>query len=181
MRALTDRLEFRTGSRGGTEVRLEFAGRRGGTPLFAAPPAVAREDGFAARLSGDAVVSISPLSFVGPVLGRLARALAARARFSLDRFSDVYLVTDAIAAHVARNCARPRAGFAISTDLRRLELVIGPLRQGSVEALRSRSEVRHPGSALTALSDEIQSTPTEGGELLAVVMTDTAAAAAASG
>ena len=79
MRALSDQLEFRAGPRGGTEVRLEFAGRRGGAPLFAVPPEVAEEDGFAAGLSGDAVVSISPLTFVGPVLGRLARGGGAEA------------------------------------------------------------------------------------------------------
>jgi anti-sigma regulatory factor (Ser/Thr protein kinase) len=179
MRALSDRLEFHEGPRGGTEVRLEFAGRRGGAPLFAVPPDIAREDGFANSLHGDAVVSISPLTFVGPVLGRLARALAARARFSLDRFSDVYLVTDAIAAHVIRTCTGTRAGFALSTDLRRLEMVVGPLRPGSGATLRSRDEVRQPGSALTALSDEIQSAPAGGAEVLAVVMTDAAAAGAA--
>lgn len=181
MRALSDSVDFGEGPRGGTEVRLEFAARRGGAPLFAVPPDIAQEDGFADRLQGDAVVSISPLTFLGPVLGRLARALAARARFSLDRFSDVYLVTDAIAAHVIRSCASARAGFALSTDLRRLEIVVGPLRAGSGQSLEGGGEIRQAGSALTALSDDIQSPPTNGDELLAVVMTDTAAAAAASG
>ncbi len=81
---------------------MVFAGDRDGKPLFDAPAHIAPEDGWTAGLSGDAVVSLSPVSFLGALLGRLARALAARARFSLDRFSDVYLVTDAIAAHAAR-------------------------------------------------------------------------------
>jgi serine/threonine-protein kinase RsbW len=180
MRALSDRLEFRDRPLGGTEVHLEFAGRRGGFELFAAPGEVASDDGWFERLRGDAVVSISPLTFVGPVLGRLARALAARARFSLDRFSDVYLVTDAIAAHVARASAGGRVGFAITTDVRRLEMVIGPLRSGSGAGLKAGGQAHEPASALTALSDQVQSRPTDGGELLAVVMTDSAGTAAGS-
>jgi anti-sigma regulatory factor (Ser/Thr protein kinase) len=180
MRALSDRLEFRGRPGGGAEVRLEFAGRRGGSDLFTAPGEIAGDDGWAERLNGDAVVSISPLTFVGPVLGRLARALAARARFSLDRFSDVYLVTDAIAAHVARTSASGRVGFAITTDVRRLEMVIGPLQSGSGAGLEATGPSREPGLALTALSDDVQSRPTQGGELLAVVMTDAAGAASAA-
>jgi serine/threonine-protein kinase RsbW len=180
MRALSDELEFRERPNGGTEVRLRFAGRRGGAELFAPPSEVVGEDGWAERLQGDAVVSISPLAFVGPVLGRLARALAARARFSLDRFSDVYLVTDAIAAHVARESVRGRVGFAITTDTRRLEMVIGPLRPGSGAGLEVAGQAREPAWSLTALSDQVQSRPTDGGELLAVVMTDTVGASAAS-
>jgi serine/threonine-protein kinase RsbW len=180
MRALSDRVEFRDRPHGGTEVRLEFAGRRGDSALFAPPGEVVGDDGWAERLHGDAVVSISPLTFVGPVLGRLARALAARARFSLDRFSDVYLVTDAIAAHVARASARGRVGFAITTDIRRLEMVIGPLRSGSGAGLEAAGQAREAGSALTALSDQVQSRPTDGGELLAVLMTDSAGAPASA-
>jgi serine/threonine-protein kinase RsbW len=180
MRALSDRVEFRDRPQGGTEVRLEFSGRRGDSELFAPPGEVVRDDGWAECLHGDAVVSISPLTLVGPVLGRLARALAARARFSLDRFSDVYLVTDAIAAHVARASAGGRIGFAITTDLRRLEMVIGPLRSGSGAGLETAGQAREAASALTALSDQVQSRPTDGGELLAVVMTDSAGAAASA-
>lgn len=180
MRALSDRLQFSEAPGGGTAVRMEFSGHRGGVDLFTAPARVAGEENFSLPLQGDAVVSISPLSFVGPVLGRLARALAARARFSLDRFSDVYLVTDAIAAHVARTAAGERVGFSIDTDVRRLEMVVGPLRAGSGAGLQSMREIREGGSALMALSDEVQSAPTEGGELLGVVMTDAAPAAAAA-
>ncbi len=47
------------------------------------------------------MVSLSPVTLLTGVLGRLARTLAATAHFSLDRFSDVYLVTDTLAAHAA--------------------------------------------------------------------------------
>src|SRR5205085_8257226 len=114
-----------------------------------------------------AIVSLSPLTFVGGVLGRLARALAARARFSLDRFSDVYLVTDALAAHAIQAASSSRIGFGISTDTRRLELTIGPFRPGASSLLTgaAQSEV---GSALRRLSDELHVDAFDGGESLQV-------------
>jgi anti-sigma regulatory factor (Ser/Thr protein kinase) len=173
IKALTDdAVEFIDRPEGGTVVRMSFAGMRGGEPLFRVPAPVAQADAWADRLSGDAVVSLSPVPLLGPVLGRLARALAARARFSLDRFSDVYLVTDAIAAHAARTASNPRLGFAIATDPRRLEIVVGPLRDGSGATLKRDQQVREPGDALLLLSDTVRIDPVEGGELLQVVMTD---------
>jgi anti-sigma regulatory factor (Ser/Thr protein kinase) len=173
IKALTnDDAEFVGREGGGTEVRMRFSGRRRSRTLFNAPADVAAEDCWVRRLSGDAVVSLSPVSFLGPVLGRLARALAARARFSLDRFSDVYLVTDAIAAHATRAATHARVGFAIRTAPRRLEISVGPLRDGSGKRLDADDQVREPGSALTLLSDAVTSTAVDGGELLSIVMTD---------
>jgi len=172
IRALTQRAEFTQRPEGGTEVWMSFAGRRDGRPLFALSEASAPEDGWVNRLSGDAVVSLSPVSFLGAILGRLTRALAARARFSLDRFSDVYLITDAIAAHAANAAAGPRIAFGLSTNSRRLELTVAPFRTGSGSQLREEGPVRDVGSALVLLSDEVEVEPTNGEEKLHVVMTD---------
>jgi serine/threonine-protein kinase RsbW len=171
MRALAQQTAFRPLPEGGTEVWLQFAGRRDGKPLYHAPTAPAPEESWIERLSGDAVVSLSPVNFVGGVLGRLARALAARARFSLDRFSDVYLVTDALAAHAVDAASSPRIGFGISTDTRELELTIGPLRAGTSSELTgaAQSEV---GSALRQLSDELDIDRQNGTEAVRVVMRD---------
>jgi anti-sigma regulatory factor (Ser/Thr protein kinase) len=172
IRALAERAEFRHRSGGGTEVRMMFVGHRDGKPLFEPPAPAAAEDGWTDRLSGEAVVSLSPVSFVGAVLGRLARALAARARFSLDRFSDVYLVTDAIASHAARAAHGERIGFGLSTGTRRLELTLGPFRPGSGSQLKQERPVRDVGSPLLLLSDEVEIRPADGEEVLHVVMTD---------
>src|SRR5436309_8436876 len=131
MRALAQQTAFRPLEDGGTEVWLQFSGRRDGKLLYSPPGSAAAEDGWADRLSGDTVVSLSPVTFVGGVLGRLARALAAKARFSLDRFSDVYLVTDAIAAHAARAAHGERISLRTSTYGRRLQLTVGPFRHGA--------------------------------------------------
>lgn len=172
IKALTQRVAFLRRPGGGTEVRMVFAGQRSGQSLFTAPAEVAPDNGWVQRLRGDAVVSLSPVTFLGPVLGRLARALAARARFSLDRFSDVYLVTDAIAAHATRAATGGRIGFSIATESRRLEILVGPMRDGSSIPLQTREPERTPGSALVLLSDKVATSPVDGGELLRIVMTD---------
>jgi serine/threonine-protein kinase RsbW len=172
MRALAQQTAFRPVDDGGTEVWLQFSGRRDGRLLYEPPSAPSPEDGWTDQLAGDAVVSLSPLMFVGGVLGRLARALAARARFSLDRFSDVYLVTDALAAHALQAASSSRVGFGISTDTRRLELTIGPFDSGASSQLMgaAQSEV---GSALRRLTDELHVDRNNGSESLRVVMLDT--------
>jgi serine/threonine-protein kinase RsbW len=172
IRALAEHAEFRAMPEGGTEVRMSFAGERDGKPLFHLPSEAGPDDQDGAWLSGDAVVSLSPISLLAGVLGRVARALAARARFSLDRFSDVYLVTDAIAAHAGRAAKGPRLSFAISTDAQRLELTIGPFIDGSGEQLSHEAPDYSAASALAKLSDELEVRSEDGAEVLYIVMVD---------
>ena len=171
MQALAQRADFRRGERGGTEVRMFFPAERDGRPMFGSQVPAAPEDGWTERLSGDAVISISPVTLLPSVLGRLARALAATARFSLDRFSDVYLVTDSISAHAVRAATSQRMGFSLEAAIRRLELTIGPFEIGSTDALvGDRGGSKSP---LVLLSDELSSGPDgDGSELLRVVMID---------
>ena len=172
IRALAEHAEFRAMPEGGTEVRMSFAGQRDGKPLFHLPSQAGPDDLGGAWLSGDAVVSLSPISLLAGVLGRVARALAARARFSLDRFSDVYLVTDAIAAHAGRAAKGPRLSFAISTRAQRLELTIGPFADGSGGQLSHEAPDYSAASALAKLSDELEVRHEDGVEVLHVVMID---------
>jgi hypothetical protein len=151
---------------------MSFAGQRDGKPLFHLPSRAGPDDHDAEWLSGDAVVSLSPISLLAGVLGRVARALAARARFSLDRFSDVYLVTDAIAAHAGRAAKGERMSFAISADAQRLEMMIGPFQDGSGAQLSHQAPDYSAASALTMLSDELDVRQEDGGEILYVVMVD---------
>jgi serine/threonine-protein kinase RsbW len=171
MQALAQRADFRSGERGGTEVRMLFPAERDGRPMFGIPVAAAPEDGWTDKLSGDALISISPVTLLPSVLGRLARALAATARFSLDRFSDVYLVTDSISAHAVRAATSERMGFSLEAGSRRLALTIGPFALGSTEQLiAERSGSKSP---LVLLSDELATSPDgDGSEVLKVVMVD---------
>jgi serine/threonine-protein kinase RsbW len=171
MLALAQQTAFRALPQGGTEVWMQFAGMREGQPLYQTPEVVAPEDERSGQLTGDAVVSLSPVSLLGAVLGRLARALAARARFSLDRFSDVYLVTDALADYAGQAASDSRICFCIATSNRRMELTVGPFRAGASSEL-SADEAGDVASALRLLSDEFEVRPENGTEALHLVMLD---------
>jgi serine/threonine-protein kinase RsbW len=173
IRALTELSDFRERSGGGTQVAMRFAGERDGRRLFDPPTRALPDDGWSLQLNGDAVASVSPVALLGTVLGRLARALAATARFSLDRFSDVYLVTDAIAAHAEASARDGRVAFALTAGARRLEFAVGPLRAGSGERIRQEADADARRSPLGMLSDELQvEALPDSGELLRVVMID---------
>ena len=174
IRALTEDSELRTRQSGGTEVAMRFTAVRDGHRLYALPaPVGAPDDAFAAHLIGDTVVSVSPPEVLSAVLGRLARALAATAHFSLDRFSDVYLVTDALADQVGDLAAGDRIAFAIAAGSKRLELTVGPLRPGSADRIARGPRAHGQPSPLELLSDELSTTVVNGlGELMRVVMLD---------
>jgi serine/threonine-protein kinase RsbW len=172
IRALSSQSEFRASEEGGTEVWMMFAGERDGRSLFEVPERAAPDDGWSRQLTGDAVVSVSPVELLGGVLGRISRALAATARFSLDRFSDVYLVTDAISAHASSASIGNRVAFAITAGGRRMILVVGPFRKGSGSALDTRARADGSRSPLHVLTDELELIPVNESELLQVVMVD---------
>jgi anti-sigma regulatory factor (Ser/Thr protein kinase) len=131
--ALADRAEFDRNPDGGTVVRMLFS--RGGlrprnpprdaSALVAAPP----------ELNGDIVATLAPVSLLSEVLGRIARTVAAGAYFSVDRFSDLYPVTDAVAAHASEHVSGQAVSFAVLGRPRHIELTVGPLRTGSGAAL----------------------------------------------
>ena len=73
---------------------MDFAVTRDGRRLLTAPEPATPDGELPPAQEGEVVVSLSPVTLLPGVLGRLARTLAATAHFSLDRFSDVYLVTD---------------------------------------------------------------------------------------
>ena len=172
IRALTERAEFWPRTNRGTEVWMMFPAQRDGKRLFEPPPDAVPDEGWTKRLAGDAIVSVSPVALLPGVLGRLTRALAANARFSLDRFSDVYLVTDAIAAHAAIEASSERIGFAIKVGERRLELAVGPFRRGSSGELLGAADAGRARSPLALLSDKLDADPMGESELLRVVMID---------
>jgi anti-sigma regulatory factor (Ser/Thr protein kinase) len=166
--ALTNRAEFRPGPVGGTEVRMAFLGHVVAPWLLERAPVP--DDGWAKGLTADAVVSLSPVALLPSVLGRLARALAARARFSLDRFSDVYLVADALGAYADDEASGARIGFGLLAGNRRLELTVGPLRSGARTRLRSGAAAGESWSPLFELADELGTESAQDGEALRVVL-----------
>lgn len=174
IRALADEVRFSSAPGGGTEVQIDFAARDDGwkVPPSHGDPESAISTTWESGRPGEVVVSLSPVALLTGVLGRLARTLAATAHFSLDRFSDVYLVTDTLAAHAATAAAGPRIGARLAADERRLELTVGPFRVGTGNSLRAEGSSR-AASPLVLLSDEVSVQRTEdNGELLRVVVID---------
>ena len=165
--ALADRAEFLSAPEGGTEVRMSFTGRRAAVHTLDSPACMAQAP---LQLAGDLVATISPVVLLGAVLGRVTRALAAGAQFSLDRFSDVHLVTDTLAAHANSVAREHQISFTIVAASKRLEIMLGPLRDGSGEQLqRKRSN-----SPLTLLTDGLSVERSSGLEMLRVVIIDRA-------
>lgn len=171
IQALTDRAEFRGAAGEGTEVRMEFSGEHEGTlPLDASPGEESPEE--LTIPTGDAIVSIAPTALLAGVLGRLTGALAARARFSLDRLSDAQLVSDALAAHAPAAAAGPRLGFGISTAERRIDLSLGPLRRGSSDRMATDTPVAGLEPLLPKLTDELNAEPVGNAEMLHLALVD---------
>ena len=127
MTALAARTEFSSPSDGGTEVRMSFDRYPGsdGTHRLTTPSAEELPYDPIETLDGTVVVHVSPASLVGPVLGRLARAVAATSGFSVARFEDLYPVADAL-ANLANRAADGSVSFAIEAGRRTLDLVAGP-------------------------------------------------------
>lgn len=181
--ALAASAEFVTPPDGGTEVRMWFPIVAPGTqPLVwddgQAEPETERESVSASggqpglQLPGDVVVTVSPVSLMTPVLGRLARALAAGARFSFDRFSDVYLVADTIGAHAQRAATGERVSFALRSAGKRLELWMGPFIEGSGAHFQRDAAKDARDSPLALLADEILVSRAGRSETLHVVLQD---------
>ncbi len=172
IRALASRASFAVRPDGGTEVVITFAAEREGRRLFAAPVAAAAADAPFTPLRGEELVlSLSPVRLLTGVLGRLARTLAAGAHFSLDRFSDVYLVTDTLAAHAAQAAAGDRIFARLSATDRCLRLELGPFGAGTGTSLAAVDGDRL-SSPLALLADEVTVIDGDGEEAIRVVMLD---------
>ena len=170
MSAVADRAEFINAPTGGTEVRLSFRSPMLGdrTPW---PGVLEDADGSSFRaqlhsgLNGDVVLTVSPVALLSPLLGRIGRALAPSAGFSLQRCADVYVLSDVLGAHAERSAETSSISVALGAHDQRLEFELTPLRAGT--------SARPQGAdTLAQLSEEITFTALEGHETLRVSMRD---------
>jgi serine/threonine-protein kinase RsbW len=169
--AIADRAQFIHVPAGGTEVRMAFTGQSGIRTLEPEVDALGGED-VPIELAGDAVATLSPVGLLAGILGRLAAALAARAHFSLDRFCDVYLLADAIAAHAQAAASSDKISLGIAARTRRLELAIGPFRSGSGARPLAADGSDQLESALSRLAVELAVEPVGDAEIWRMVVTD---------
>jgi serine/threonine-protein kinase RsbW len=177
MSAVADRAEFINIPDGGSEVRLSFRAPTGrpGIPWPEENQSATGSSAWQAELhsglTGDVVLTVSPVPMLAPVLGRIGRALAPSAGFSLQRCYDVFLLSDALGAHAERAADSSSISVALGAHDRRLEFALAPLRAGT------GARLEQPGSptaadALARLSEEVAIVTGDGHETLRVSMHD---------
>ena len=122
-------------------------------------------------MSGDVVLTVSPVELLAPVLGRIGRSLAPSAGFSLDRCADVYLVTDALGAYAERAAETTSISVALGAHDQLLEFAVAPLRRGTSRRLDA-GELEHSSEPLASLADELTVSDVNGHETLRVAIRD---------
>jgi anti-sigma regulatory factor (Ser/Thr protein kinase) len=178
MSAVADRAEFIRVPDGGTEVRLCFRDGASArttsvdTSTEASDPPQVWQARLPTGLSGDIVLTVSPVELLAPVLGRIGRALAPSAGFSLDRCADVYLVTDALGAHAERAAESTSISVALGARDQLLEFAVSPLRAGTSRRLDGPARGLERPESLASLTDELTVSEAGGHELLRVAMRD---------
>jgi anti-sigma regulatory factor (Ser/Thr protein kinase) len=175
--ALADRAEFLTSPGSGTEVRMGFDLRHDPRRTDTLVHLEDAEDleawvPWCRGLAGDVVVTLLARDLLPSVLGPLTSALAARSRFSLEPFSDIYIVTRAVCKHVQTAASSSRVSFALTARDQRLELTIGPLGVGTGERLQAIDPDTGNDRSVAALADEIAFEQLDHSELLRVVLID---------
>jgi anti-sigma regulatory factor (Ser/Thr protein kinase) len=177
MSALADRAEFINVPDGGTEVRLSFRAPAG--PAIEERRALERSsDGSSAwqaelhsGLTGDVVLTVSPVALLAPLLGRIGRALAPSAGFSLQRCYNVFHLSDVLGAHAEEAAESTAISVALGARDRRLEFALAPLRVGTSARLEKAASPPR-ADALAALTEEVVFVADSGHETLRVSMRD---------
>jgi serine/threonine-protein kinase RsbW len=162
--ALSSSFSISGGANRGTQItmRLPLQGKS------------ADEDGAQVRIepppdATEIVVGRSEL--LGPVLARVVGALAARRDLSIDRVSDVILLTDAIAAAAPGRFVDGTVKLALTDGESGIELRLGPMKDGAAELIRSELQVPDVGGSLEALADELTAAGSADGDYLAIRFT----------
>jgi serine/threonine-protein kinase RsbW len=170
--ALADRAEFFSAPGGGTEVRLAFSRKVGGDGPAWSSVRSDGPDGLPTDGPGEVLVSLYPMALLPGILGRMTRLLAARARFSLERFSDTYLLIDRLVAHAEIHATSAGISFGLCAHDSQLDLRIGPLQAESAPQKVSGDPGGQASSQLERLADEIAIKPIDDAQMLCMVVRD---------
>jgi serine/threonine-protein kinase RsbW len=105
---------------------------------------------------------------LAPVLARVVGALAARRDLSIDRVSDVILVTDAIAGAAPERFADGRVRLGLDERDGGIDMRLGPMEPGAATSIREDLAVPDIGGSLEALADELTVEESDDGEYLVI-------------
>jgi serine/threonine-protein kinase RsbW len=165
--ALSSSFEISGGADRGTEIRMHLPLRPRTEETEAAEPAT--------RSTAEATkMRVGPPELVGPVLGRVVGALAARHRITVDRLSDAMLLSDAISARAPEGFTDGHVSLSIADRPEGVELRVGPMTSGGAERLRESFELPEVGS-LASLADVLRVEEGAEGEFLVVGISSLAA------
>ncbi len=170
VQAFTDSVELRGAPGAGTEVRMQFDVAGGLTPPAGTLPD--EQPSPAPIADGSALLTLVPSPLVAPILAQVAAALAARARFTVDRLSDAQLLTDAIAAHAPNACADGRLAMRIDSVPCAVEMRVGPLEPAAAEHLLADAGPSGLRAIAERLSDGAQIEPGQEGDTVVVRLDD---------
>ncbi len=183
IQALVARSELRSRPDEGTEVEMVFARSRTEPPEVRGEPRARTGEASGSPSAeattidgelpepGEIMLSVDPAGLLAGILGRVARALVAESAFSIDRYSDVYLVTDSVAAHARDHSRGSQMISRLRPADRRLEVEVGPFEPGSLAELQPGGRSGSP-AFLSMLVDDLGSEPRDGAEQLRMVLID---------
>jgi serine/threonine-protein kinase RsbW len=136
IQALAREVEIDEREDGGTLVRMEFPAPMAGSlePLAGGEQCSSLFAGVSTPAS-DVELRLAPNALARAVLPRVLSALAARARFSTDRISDVQLVADVLAAKSPDSISGSHLDVGVAVAPRDLRLRLGPLHSGRGQSL----------------------------------------------
>jgi serine/threonine-protein kinase RsbW len=158
--ALSTRFSISGGLDRGTEVAMRLPLHGGGTNGNG--PEIVVE----APVDREAEIVVGRSELLGPILGRLVGALAARREISIDRLSDAVLVTDAIAAAAPAHFAGEPVRLCLDDLEGGIEVRLGPMVAGGAQHVREALEVPEVGGSLEALADELTVEESDGDYLV---------------
>jgi serine/threonine-protein kinase RsbW len=166
--ALANRAEFQSAPGEGTEVRMSFGAIGVGDRLARDEPLPEAPSHPPIALAGDIVANVSPPELLPQVMGRLVRAVAAGAHFSVDRFPGLHELTSEISIRVSDDGDGGEVGFSIVGRPRRLELRVAPMPAGSGNRLFSGQV----SASLQPLIEDVNVERFGAAELLHVVLSE---------
>jgi serine/threonine-protein kinase RsbW len=148
--ALSDSFEISGGAGHGSRTTIRFGYSPPDVHTNGTPTVVAKE----------LEIALEPGDLVRPVLARVIGALAARAKFSVDRLADTMLLGDAVSASGEGDFSNGRVGIAIKDETGTLTVRVGPLVENAGERLLSEMDVPGAGS-LRSLASSMKVTKGE--------------------
>jgi serine/threonine-protein kinase RsbW len=167
IQALSESVEFRDLSTGGTEVAMHFEAVASNPPEQTAGEEGATLEAIDHGTPGEkTLMTVGPTSVARGVVPRVLSTLAARAYFSTDRISDTQMLADALVAHTDGEVLAGHLSMGVSVAPRNLEIKVGPLRAGHAVALFGETAIDGLGPVLERLTDGHAVSPAGSAEIL---------------